>query len=199
MADATTTETTSDGSRKGGLVIALAIALACVVALLAGLVAAAGPARLGALLSGAKATESSSSAHTDASGQGAASASGSGASSYTQLMDMPKQPENIIVLPFQEIIVNITATTATGRQTSRFLKLNLALVYDNSIAGAATIETRQLFMRDSFQDYLRQLNESDLQGSIGIARLKAELLRRARAITDSEAPREFLIADLIIQ
>ncbi|MCA0942312.1 flagellar basal body-associated FliL family protein [Yangia mangrovi] len=199
MADATTTETTSDGSRKGGLVIALAIALACVVALLAGLVAAAGPARLSALISGTDAQEGGSAVHTDVSGHGAAPGPASGASSYTQLMDMPKQPENIIVLPFQEIIVNITATTATGRQTSRFLKLNLALVYDNALPGAATIETRQLFMRDSFQDYLRQLNESDLQGSIGIARLKGELLRRARAITDSEAPQEFLIADLIIQ
>lgn len=54
-------------------------------------------------------------------------------------------------------------------------------------------------MRDSFQEYLRQLNESDLQGSIGLVRLKAELLRRARVIAESEAPQQFLIADLIIQ
>ena len=107
--------------------------------------------------------------------------------------------DRIVVTPFQEIIVNITSTTATGRQTTRFLKLNLALAYDNTLPGAPRIEERKLFMRDSIQDYLRQLNESDLQGSIGLVRLKAELLRRARAISDSEAPQEFLIADLIVQ
>jgi len=54
-------------------------------------------------------------------------------------------------------------------------------------------------MRDSFQDYLRQMTERDLQGTIGLVTLKAELLRRARAITESEAPREILISDLIVQ
>ncbi|WP_226627522.1 flagellar basal body-associated protein FliL [Alloyangia pacifica] len=194
MADATTTENGTNGSgARGKLVIGLAISLACVLALLAGVVAAVGPDQLGAMLGGSDARDAGSPAH------GGTGGTSSRSSSYQQIMDMPRAPENIIVLPFQEIIVNITATTATGRQTSRFLKLNLALVYDNSLLGASAIETRQIFMRDSFQDYLRQLNESDLQGSIGLARLKAELLRRARAITDSDAPQEFLIADLIIQ
>ena len=89
--------------------------------------------------------------------------------------------------------------TITGRQTTRFLKLNLALAYDNRVSGAENIESRKLFLRDSFQEYLRQLNENDLQGSIGLVRLKSELLRRARAISDSAAPQEFLIADLIVQ
>ncbi|WP_353475752.1 flagellar basal body-associated FliL family protein (plasmid) [Salipiger sp. H15] len=196
MADATTTENSSGAtSKKGKIVIALAIALACVVALLVGLMASAGPGGLGALIGRDSAGAEGSGQHGAAPGHAATPVSSGGAN----VLDLPKAPENIIVLPFQEIIVNITATTATGRQTSRFLKLNLALVYDNTLPGAAAIESRQLFMRDSFQDYLRQLNESDLQGSIGLARLKAELLRRARAITDSDAPLEFLIADLIIQ
>ena len=54
-------------------------------------------------------------------------------------------------------------------------------------------------MRDTFQDYLRQLTESDLEGSAGLASMKAELLRRARVVTGSEAPREILVADMIIQ
>ncbi|SDG92387.1 flagellar basal body-associated FliL family protein [Alloyangia pacifica] len=194
MADATMTESNTDGtSKRGKLVIVLAIAFACAVALLAGLVAAAGPERLTAMISGKDAPQDQAAGHAPSASPAASPAAigAGGAGSGTT--------KNIISLPFQEIIVNITATTATGRQTSRFLKLNLALIYDNSIPGAEAIENRQLFLRDSFQDYLRQLNESDLQGSIGLARLKAELLRRARAITDSEAPLEFLIADLIIQ
>jgi len=107
--------------------------------------------------------------------------------------------EQIVVTPFKEIIVNIAATTATGRETTRFLKLNLALVYDEAVPGADQIEPRKLFLRDSFQEYLRQLNEVDLQGSVGLVNLKSELLRRARAISDSDAPQEILIADLIVQ
>ena len=106
---------------------------------------------------------------------------------------------SIIVTPFKEIIVNIHATTATGRQTTRFLKLNTALVYDENRPGAAYIEERKVFVRESFQDYLRQLSERDVQGSAGLATLKAELLRRARSVADSDAPREILISDLIVQ
>ena len=102
-------------------------------------------------------------------------------------------------MPFKEIIVNITDVTASGRRTTRFLKLNVALIYDEAAPGAANVAARQLYMRDSFQDYLRQLTVRDLQGSIGLVTLKAELLRRARTISGSDAPAEMLVADLIIQ
>jgi flagellar FliL protein len=65
--------------------------------------------------------------------------------------------------------------------------------------GASYIEERKPFVRDAFQDYLRQLSERDIQGSAGLTVLKAELLRRARSVADSDAPREILIADLIVQ
>lgn len=107
--------------------------------------------------------------------------------------------EAVIVTPFKEIIVNISATTATGRQTTRFLKLNTALVYDEAAPGASYVEERKEFVRDAFQDYLRQLSERDVQGSAGLAILKAELLRRARSIAGTDAPQEILISDLIIQ
>ena len=105
----------------------------------------------------------------------------------------------VIVTPFKEFIVNISATTATGRQTTRFLKLNTALVYDEAAPGANYIEERKDFVRDAFQDYLRQLSERDVQGSAGLAILKAELLRRARSVAGTDAPQEILISDLIIQ
>jgi flagellar FliL protein len=61
------------------------------------------------------------------------------------------------------------------------------------------VEERKEFVRDAFQDYLRQLSERDVQGSAGLAILKAELLRRARSIAGTDAPQEILISDLIIQ
>lgn len=111
----------------------------------------------------------------------------------------PKPVNEMSVTPFKEIIVNINATTATGRTTSRFMKLNVALVYDETLAGAERIEERRLFIRDSFQDYLRMLTEQDLRGSLGLVIVKQELLHRARTVTESMSPQEILVADLIVQ
>ena len=111
----------------------------------------------------------------------------------------PVPKNEMAVTPFKEIIVNINATTATGRTTSRFMKLNVALVYDETLAGAERIEERRLFIRDSFQDYLRLLTEQDLRGSLGLTLVKQELLHRARTVTESMSPQEILVADLIVQ
>lgn len=197
MADAER-DKTGGGGLGSRLIRWVGVAVLCLAALLAGIAAALGPERAMALLTGtppataepdaAPAPEHDTAAATD----GHTGDDGHGAT--------PAGPaEKIVVTPFKEIIVNISATTATGRETSRFLKLNLALVYDEALPGAADIEPRKLFLRDSFQEYLRQLNEVDLQGSVGLVNLKSELLRRARAISDSEAPQEILIADLIVQ
>ncbi|MHA7875598.1 flagellar basal body-associated FliL family protein [Roseivivax sp.] len=103
------------------------------------------------------------------------------------------------IMPLDEMIVNITAITATGRRTSRFLKLNVALAVDPEAEGAERVADREPYLRDSVQDFLRHLTEDDLQGSAGLALLKTEILRRAREVTDSEAPREVLLSDLVIQ
>ncbi|MGR3452360.1 flagellar basal body-associated FliL family protein [Pseudooceanicola sp.] len=189
MADAERDKTgrTSLGKR---LIRWIGVLVLCVAALLAGIVAALGPERAMALLNGTPPAE----AVPAPAQETAAAESGDGHGGT------PAGPtEKIVVTPFKEIIVNISATTATRRETSRFLKLNLALVYDEAVQGADQVEPRKLFLRDSFQEYLRQLNEVDLQGSVGLVNLKSELLRRARAISDSEAPQEILIADLIVQ
>lgn len=106
---------------------------------------------------------------------------------------------NLTVDPMKEIIVNITSISVTGRKTTRFLKLNLALVFDENIEGATHVSERKVYIRDAFQNYLRQLTERDLSGTLGVVRLKSELLRRVRAVTESEAPKEVLISDIIVQ
>lgn len=103
------------------------------------------------------------------------------------------------LLPFDEMIVNITSITATGRRTSRFLKVNLSLAINPEAEGVERLVERKPFIRDAMQDFLRQLYEDDLAGSAGIALLKSELLRRARIVAETEAPREVLFADLVIQ
>jgi len=103
------------------------------------------------------------------------------------------------VMPFPEIIVNVTDTGPKGGKTSRFLKLNMLMVYDDTLEGADRLVAREVYLRDSFQDFLRQLHVSDLSGSYGLAMMKTELLRRARAVGHTEAPREILIADMVVQ
>jgi len=191
MADAER-DKTGGGGLGSRLIRWVGVAVLCLAALLAGIAAALGPERAMALLTGTPPATAEPDAAPAPEHDTAAATDGHVAT--------PAGPaEKIVVTPFKEIIVNISATTATGRETSRFLKLNLALVYDEALPGAADIEPRKLFLRDSFQEYLRQLNEVDLQGSVGLVNLKSELLRRARAISDSEAPQEILIADLIVQ
>ncbi|MBO28368.1 MAG: flagellar motor switch protein M [Rhodobacteraceae bacterium] len=110
-----------------------------------------------------------------------------------------KKQAGFPVLPFPELIVNVTDVTATGRQTTRFLKLNMLMVYDDKQEGADRLLSREVYLRDTFQDYLRQLHVSDLRGTRGLAMMKTELLRRARAVGNSDAPAEILISDMVVQ
>lgn len=174
----------SDVAPKGGsrrkIGMILGLVLLSVVALVGGLVAAVGPGNLLAMLSG-------SAPHEDVA---APQAEG----------ENPAPPgADMVVMPFEEMIVNITATAASGRQTSRFLKLDLALVYDRTQDEGGMVEMRHVFLRDAFQDYLRQLAERDLDGTLGLVTVKGELLRRARAIAGNDAPHEVLIMGLVIQ
>lgn len=173
-----------DAAPKGGsrrkLGMILGLVLLSVVALIGGLVAAVGPSGLMAMLG------------DDAPHEEAAAPQANGENPVPPGADM-------VVMPFDEMIVNITATAASGRQTSRFLKLDLALVYDKTQDEGGLVEMRHVFLRDAFQDYLRQLAERDLDGTLGLVTVKGELLRRARAIAGNDAPHEVLIMGLVIQ
>ncbi len=183
------------GKKLVMIVLLLVLSLA---ALGGGMAAAMGPANLLALLTGGSDAPEAKVESAEAGPEAAAPAKDAAEVAAAAPPDHGGAAE-MMIMPFKEIIVNITATTATGRKTSRFLKMNLALVYDAAIPGAEEIEARKLFMRDSFQDYLRQLTERDLQGTSGLLNTKAELLRRARAIAGNDAPHEILVADLIVQ
>lgn len=168
------------GSRRK-LFMILGLVVLSVVAVGGGLVAAIGPSGLRAMLSGDPAVEDL-------------------AAPQQEDMSPPPPPgADLVVMAFEEMIVNISATTESGRQTSRFLKLDLALVYDRKQDPDGLVETRHIFLRDAFQDYLRQLADRDLDGTHGLVTVKGELLRRARAIAGSKAPHEVLITGLVIQ
>ncbi|MGJ8544681.1 MAG: flagellar basal body-associated FliL family protein [Sulfitobacter sp.] len=177
----------------------LAVSLLCIIAAFAGVTLAIGADNMRALAGLSTdapsdvPAETLASDHADADAEGAhgEAADGHGAAADTQ----GKMP----VMPFPEIIVNVTDTSMQGRQSSRFLKLNMLMVFDDTREGAERLVAREIYLRDSFQDFLRQLHVSDLKGSHGLAMMKTELLRRARAVGHTEAPIEILIADMVIQ
>tara|TARA_Y100000588_G_C14111230_1_gene863103 strand:- start:400 stop:972 length:573 start_codon:yes stop_codon:yes gene_type:complete len=170
----------------------LAVVLLCLLAGLGGVTLAIGPsgllemAGLGGEETAEETVETAENDHGEKGGE-----DGHGAKPKTEV----KMP----VMPFPEIIVNVTDTGPQGGQTSRFLKLNMLMVYDETAEGADRLIAREIYLRDSFQDFLRQLHVSDLSGSYGLAMLKTELLRRARAVGHTDAPHEILIADMVVQ
>lgn len=96
-----------------------------------------------------------------------------------------------------DIIVNIVGRTESGRKINRFLKIGITLVHDPSDGGL--VERRQAYLRDTFQAYLRQLHQDEVAGSIGLAKLKADLLHRSSAIFGRDVVKEVLITELLVQ
>ncbi|GHG85357.1 hypothetical protein GCM10010961_12360 [Pseudodonghicola xiamenensis] len=103
------------------------------------------------------------------------------------------------ILPFEEIITNITSYDARGNASKAFLKLTLVLVYRPEPGAAKLMRERQPFMRDLFTGYAHSLTETDVRGMAGVMNVKAELLKRARAAAGNDLPQEILISDLIVQ
>ncbi|MCP1167667.1 flagellar basal body-associated FliL family protein [Limimaricola litoreus] len=187
MTDATPNAIGAEGKARPGRLRLILLVLLSVLSLGGGLVAAVGPSRMMELvgLGGGAPEDVAAVPEEEAPGEVLRAA-------------LATDPARM-AMPFEEIIVNITATTASGRQTSRFLKLDLALIYDSSQPEAERLEERRIYLRDSFQDYLRTLDERDLRGSLGLAELKSELLRRARAVAGSDIAHEILVSDMIVQ
>lgn len=54
-------------------------------------------------------------------------------------------------------------------------------------------------LRDAFIEYLSQLHETEVRGSLGLATLRAELLRRSRAVAPDLNASAVLIQEFLIQ
>tara|TARA_R110002049_G_scaffold29972_2_gene101964 strand:+ start:52888 stop:53433 length:546 start_codon:yes stop_codon:yes gene_type:complete len=174
----------------------LAVGLLCTIAAFGGVTLAIGTDAMLALAGLSDDATTDAPTKQDHAAEGDAEVNADAEGAHQEAQDKQgKMP----VMPFPEIIVNVTDTGMKGRQSSRFLKLNMLMVYDDTQEGADRLVAREIYLRDSFQDFLRQLHVSDLKGSHGLAMMKTELLRRARAVGHTQAPVEILIADMVIQ
>ncbi|MGU3537245.1 flagellar basal body-associated protein FliL [Methylobacterium sp. A54F] len=99
-------------------------------------------------------------------------------------------------LDVRELILNLTPET--GGDKARFAKLRIVLeLKDAKVEG----DVRPLLPRieDTFQVYLRELRVSDLSGSMGLYRLREELLRRVNIALYPTKVEAVLFKDVIIQ
>ena len=105
------------------------------------------------------------------------------------------------LLPIGRITVNVKTSLGLSERKSRFLVIEPTLLYAASfdMRGGPAMATYSTALRDSFIEYLSQLHEDDVHGSAGLAALRQELLRRARLVTDDDAPIGILLQDFVLQ
>ena len=103
-------------------------------------------------------------------------------------------PEHAAFFDVPDIIVNIQ----TADSTPAYLKLAVSLELDSAEARAA-IEPVMPRVVDQFQTYLRELRVDDVRGSMGVMRLKEELLRRVNLAAAPTPVRDVLLKEMIVQ
>ena len=100
------------------------------------------------------------------------------------------------VLLLDDMIINLVRIEGA---VNRYARVRIAIVYDRETLGIGTLEAKRAHLRDSFNDYLSQMTERDLQGTFGLVSLKEELLRRARVVAGQKAITDVLVTDLVFQ
>ncbi len=106
----------------------------------------------------------------------------------------PSLVQKTIYFDMDEFLVNLNNP---GNQVS-FLKTVITLEVPNQ-AVMTEITDGMPKIRDTFQVYLREMRNSDLQGSAGLQRLRAELLLRVNSILEKGKVTNILFKEIIVQ
>lgn len=93
-----------------------------------------------------------------------------------------------------EMLINLQADSGQVR----YLKLLVSVEYEAGIDPAVVISA-QTQIEDLFQTYLRELTPTELQGSMGVFRLREELLKRINLIISPEKINGILFKKIVVQ
>jgi flagellar protein FliL len=118
---------------------------------------------------------------------------GGGADALQRLMSGEPAPEvGQAVIDMPEVIVNMR-----GTQPARFLKIGITL----SLAAADKGKIEQAMPRliDAEHEFMRNVDRYDLEGSAGLARLRAEMLRRVDLIVGPGVVTDVLLRSILTQ
>ncbi|MDP4024556.1 flagellar basal body-associated protein FliL [Methylobacterium sp. NEAU 140] len=102
----------------------------------------------------------------------------------------------VVFLEVRELVLNLS--TETQQDKAKFAKLRISLELKDAKVES---EVKPLMPRveDALQVYLRELRASDLSGSVGLYRLREELLRRVNVAVYPVKVDAVLFKDLVIQ
>ena len=110
-----------------------------------------------------------------------------------QAVAPPAKPP--VVLDVPEVLVNLANSPGERVQ---YLKVKVVLeVKDQPLV--AQIQPTMPRVMDLFQTYMRELRPGDLNGSVGLFRLKEELTRRVNAAISPNQVNAVLFKEIIIQ
>lgn len=102
--------------------------------------------------------------------------------------------EQAVFYDMEEFIANLNV----GSKTPSFLKMTVSLELQGE-SQIPLVESRMPRIRDSFQIYLRELRQEDLQGSAGLYRLREELLLRINKIVYPAKINDILFKEILVQ
>lgn len=94
----------------------------------------------------------------------------------------------------EEFVVNLNV----GSKRPSFLKMTISLELPGELQ-IPRIEEKMPRIRDSFQIYLRELRQEDLQGSAGLYRLREELLLRINKVVYPAKVNDILFKEILVQ
>lgn len=100
----------------------------------------------------------------------------------------------VIYYDMEELIINLNV----GNKRPSFLKMTVSLEVSNELQ-IMLIEKNMPRVRDSFQTYLRELRQEDLQGSAGLYRLREELLLRVNKAVYPAKVNDILFKEILVQ
>ncbi len=101
-----------------------------------------------------------------------------------------------VFLDLPDVLVNLSNTG--GGDRTQYLKVKVTLELSDQ-ALSAQIQPVMPRLMDTFQNYLRELRPTDLDGSAGLYRLKEELTRRVNAAIAPARINAVLFKEIVIQ
>jgi flagellar FliL protein len=106
------------------------------------------------------------------------------------------EKKSVAYVELREMVINLSPEP--GQDKGRFAKLRVSLELKDPKAEE---EVKPLAPRieDALQVYLREIRSSDLSGSVGLYRLREELLRRVNVAVYPAKVDAVLFKDLIVQ
>lgn len=104
----------------------------------------------------------------------------------------PKVVYNYYEVP--EMLINLQADSGQVR----YLKLLVSVEYEVGI-DATVIVAAKTQIEDLFQTYLRELSPKELEGSMGMFRLREELLKRINLLIAPEKVHGILFKKIVVQ